>query len=362
MNIRIVFALLIALPVATQALYAQHDGPAAPSVYKNLTTLLKDAPTDQIGPSMQFITTSLGVECTFCHTAGKMEADDKAAKKTAREMITMTAEINKSHFGGRPQMTCYSCHRGAARPVATPAVMDSDAPPTVAAAVAVTAITTVTLPATADQIIEKYVSALGGADAMRKLNTRLMTGKILSGGTETPIDVVTKAPNKRVSITHSNGDSFTAFDGTAGWMGSTGRPARVMSAAESGSSALDSEFYLALRLKELYPQLRRSRPETIAGADCEVLNGASAGHPPVRLYFDKGSGLLVRMVRYAETPLGRMPTQIDYADYRQTDGVKTPFRWTLSRPNGRFTIQIASVKNNAPVNDARFAKPAGDVK
>jgi hypothetical protein len=57
-----------------------------------------------------------------------------------------------------------------------------------------------------------------------------------------------------------------------------------------------------------------------------------------------------------------MPTQIDYADYRETDGVKTPFRWTLSRPNGRFTIQIESLKNNAATEDSRFAKPAGDIK
>jgi hypothetical protein len=63
------------------------------------------------------------------------------------------------------------------------------------------------------------------------------------------------------------------------------------------------------------------------------------------------------MVRYAETPVGRNPTQIDYADYRDVDGVKTAFRWTLSRPNGRFTIQIADVVNNAPVDDAKFAKP-----
>ena len=55
-----------------------------------------------------------------------------------------------------------------------------------------------------------------------------------------------------------------------------------------------------------------------------------------------------------------MPTQIDYADYRETDGVKTPFRWTLSRPNGRFTIQIDSMKNNAPVDDDRFAKPVAN--
>jgi photosynthetic reaction center cytochrome c subunit len=86
------------------------------------------------------------------------------------------------------------------------------------------------------------------------------------------------------------------------------------------------------------------------------------GHPPVRFYFDKNSGLLVREVRYAETALGRMPTQIDYADYRDSGGVKIPFRWTLSRPNGRFTIQVADVQNNVPIDDARFAKPAGEVK
>jgi outer membrane lipoprotein-sorting protein len=346
---RTLFAAILGLSLS---LLAQHEAAPAPPAYKNLTTLLKDAPADQVAPAMQFITSSLGVECAFCHVAGKPEADDKPAKKTAREMIAMTAEINKTHFGGRPQMTCYSCHRGSTRPVAIPAVLETDAAPKPPAAPAAPAPVV-----TADQILEKYTTALGGSDALRKITTRQMTGKILAGGTETPIEVLTKAPNKRVTITHGGTDSFTAFDGSAGWMGSAGRPARSMSEAESSASALDAEFWLALRIKEIYPQLRRGRPENIAGADCEVLNGTAAGHPSIRLYFDKSTGLLVRMVRYADTPLGRMPTQIDYADYRETDGAKTPFRWTLSRPNGRFTIQIASLKNNAPIDDARFAKP-----
>ena len=81
-----------------------------------------------------------------------------------------------------------------------------------------------------------------------------------------------------------------------------------------------------------------------------------------RLYFDKNSGLLVRLVRYAETPVGRNATQIDYADYREMDGVKSPFRWTLSRPNGRFTIQVKEAKNNVAIEDAKFVKPGGEVK
>src|SRR5436190_23141149 len=87
----------------------------AEQVYKNITHL-KGTPADQLMPAMQFIASSLGVECAFCHVEGKPEADDKNAKKTAREMIAMQNEINKASFRGQRQVTCYSCHRGAQRP------------------------------------------------------------------------------------------------------------------------------------------------------------------------------------------------------------------------------------------------------
>jgi len=79
--------------------------------------------------------------------------------------------------------------------------------------------------------------------------------------------------------------------------------------------------------------------------------------PPVRLYFDKESGLLIRLVRYVQTPLGRNPVQIDFADYRDAAGVKVAYRWTIARPSGRFTIQADKVQENGPVDDAKFAMP-----
>ena len=100
----------------------------------------------------------------------------------------------------------------------------------------------------------------------------------------------------------------------------------------------------------------------INGAMCETVNASKPGQPPVNLYFDQKTGLLQRQVRYAETPMGRMPTQIDYADYRETDGVKIPWRWTLARTNGRFTIQLKEVKDNVAIDDAKFTKPEGEVK
>ncbi|HEY1339827.1 MAG TPA: c-type cytochrome [Bryobacteraceae bacterium] len=347
-------AVLAAMPAHAQAPEAK----TAEQVFKNITEL-KGTPADQLLPAMQFIAASLGVNCEFCHVQGKMEADDKGPKRTARNMMAMTAMINKTSFGGRQQITCNTCHRGAARPVSVPAVLESDAPPRPATPPPVSGASA----PTADQILEKYIQAVGGADALHKTTTRVAKGTIQAGGNSSAIELFTKAPNKRISITHmGSGESITAFDGTVGWLGSTGRPAREMSAAESAAAGIDAEFYLPLRIKELYPQLRRGRAEEVGGVECEVLNGAAPGHPAIRLYFAKDSGLLVRMVRYAETPMGRMPTQIDYADYRDVNGSKTPFRWTLSRPNGRFTIQLSEVKANEPVEDSRFGKPAGEVK
>jgi photosynthetic reaction center cytochrome c subunit len=342
------------LMVAVGTIAAAADTKPAEEVYKNITAL-KGTPADQLNGAMAVISASLGVDCATCHVQGKPEADDKPAKKTARAMIEMTAMINKNSFNGRQQVTCNTCHRGSERPVAIPPVQESDPAPRTEAARPAAG----TPQPTAEDVIAKYVTAVGGADAIKKITTRVGKGEITAMGSKQSIELFTKAPNKRITITHSaNGDSMTAFDGTIGWMGNTGRPGREMDAAGAGAAALDAEFAIGLRLKELYPMLRRGRPESVNGVECEVLNGTANGsHPTARFYFAKDTGLLLRMVRYADTPVGRNPTQVDYADYRDVDGVKVPFRWTLSRTNGRFTIQLAEVKANVPVEDSRFAKP-----
>jgi photosynthetic reaction center cytochrome c subunit len=354
------YLMIIAVAIGAVAVNAQTpEVKTAEQVYKNITAL-KGTPADQLVPAMNFMAAALGVECGTCHVQGKPEADDKGTKKTARAMIEMTAMINKNAFNGRQQVTCYSCHNGHERPTAIPPVLESD-PPARTEPPAATAAAPAARPQgpTADDIIAKYVAGMGGEAAIKKITSRAGKGEIVAMGSKQSIDVITKVPNKRITITHSgNSDSMTAFDGTNGWMGNAGRPGRDMDAGGSSAAALDAEFAIALRIKELYPQIRRGRPETVNGVECEVLQANPNGnHPAIRLSFAKDTGLLMRMVRYADTPLGRNPTQVDYADYRDADGVKIPFRWTLSRTNGRFTIQLTDVKSNVPVEDSKFAKP-----
>jgi outer membrane lipoprotein-sorting protein len=213
---------------------------------------------------------------------------------------------------------------------------------------------------TADQILDKYLQAVGGADALQKITTRIEKGNIMTGGNQIPTEIYAKAPNMRLSVTHGqNGESFTAFDGTAGWMTTRQGPA-AMPAAESSNYMVDADFSLALDLqqKKLYKTFRPGRPEKIGDKEMYVLQARQAGLPNLKLCFDEQTGLLTRLVRYTDVGMGLMPVQIDYSDYRDADGIKLPFRWTLARVNGRFTTQIDSVQQNVPIDDSKFAKPA----
>lgn len=323
--------------------------------YKNIQAL-KGIPAEQVIPSMQFIAASLGVECEYCHVPHQMDKDDKKPKLTARKMINMMMTINKENFEGHREVTCYSCHRGSANPVATP-IISTDEPKRESAESTKPGEAKPVFPP-ADQLLDKYVSAIGGAEALQKVTSRVMKGTLTAfGGQHFPVDVYSKAPEKRLSVMHlSNGDSVTAFDGKQGWLSVPGR-VHMMSAAENAAARMDADLYFPLHVKTLYEKFRVDAGEKIDGHDTYLVVGRSETQPPLRLYFNKDSGLLLRLIRYAETPLGRNPTQIDYSDYRDANGLKVPFRWTLSRPGNQFTIQVEQLRQNVLVDDAKFAAP-----
>jgi photosynthetic reaction center cytochrome c subunit len=368
-------ACIVACGIIAGSLKAQSGAPApsatsagpklAEEQFKNIK-VLKGVPADQVFPAMQFITISLGVECEFCHVQGaggrlEFDKDDKKNKQTARKMMEMMFAINKDNFDGHREVTCYSCHRASPDPMGTPAIMSEEPKDAKAAtAEAEKEAGEAKAPAgpSADQLLDKYVQALGGAAAVDKITSRVAKGTIEVGDKSFPIDLYSKDPYKRISVTHMpEGDSVTAFNGQEGWLGTLGHPMREMHGPDLDGAAIDADLHLATHLRRIFSKLSTHGTEKIGDHDVYEVVGQREDKPPLRLYFDQQSGLLVRLVRFGETPLGRLPTQIDYADYRVADGVKVPFRWTLARPNGRFTIQVTELKQNVPVDDAKFAKP-----
>jgi photosynthetic reaction center cytochrome c subunit len=350
-------SVLIAVVVVNAKSQSQAPNPGAKSAgeaYKNVK-VLKDAPTEQLIPAMQFISTSLGVGCDHCHVRGAFEKDDKKPKETARKMMEMTAAINQNNFDGHRDVTCYSCHHGVSHPVGIPIIPAEDVlppPPPNADA------TPVDLPA-ADKLIDKYLQALGNAADLHKLSSRSEKGKaVILPGREFPVESFYTTSDKALSTIHMpDGDVVTGYNQQTGWQIFPGRPLHEMSEAEVDAAKLDSIFYFPPHMKELFTDFKTTGAEKVGEHPVYVVTGRREHQPPVRLYLDQESGLLVRLVRYDETPVGRNPVQTDFSDYRDVNGVKVPFQRIIARPSRRTTIKIEQIEQNTKIDDSKFVKP-----
>jgi photosynthetic reaction center cytochrome c subunit len=341
--------------------------PMAEDVFKNVQ-VLKGIPVDEFMGTMGFFSASLGMNCTDCHvdeSGGNWAkyADDNDRKRTARRMIQMVAALNRSSFGGRQMVTCNTCHRGNSRPNVMPSLTllygtppaDEPGDPFEQAAGQ----------PPADQVLDKFITAIGGAQRVAGLTSFVAKGTYLGfdDAEKRELQVFAKAPDHRATIVKSpGGTSATTYDGRAAWIAApeTERPVPLLAVTgqELDGVKLETDLLFPARIKQALTRWRVGFPTTIADKEVQVVQGNTVGGATATLCFDAGSGLLVRLIRFSESPVGRLVTQIDYSDYRDVAGVKMPFRWTVSWLNGRSIFEVTDVQANVAIDDSRFAKPA----
>jgi len=331
---------------------------AAQPGFKNLQ-VLKDVAPDQLLPAMQFITASLGVECEFCHVRDAFDKDDKQSKQTARRMMQMMFDLNANQFHGERAVTCYTCHRGSAKPVSIP-MADSKAPYVSEARLAADPATAgrTDLPSASD-VIEKYIQGVGGALAVQNLSSRIESGTVTFGvGPGFPIEILSKSPSRQAMIVHlPAGDSSTVLDSQNGWLRSPAGPVHDMPQEDIEGAKLDADLQFAINVKKNFQELRVIRTEKVSEHDAILLFATNSSGPPLELYFDRQTGLLLRQLRFGSSPLGLNPTQVDYGDYKTFDGVQVPLHLVITRPNRTLDIHLVKVTQNVPVDDAKFARP-----
>jgi photosynthetic reaction center cytochrome c subunit len=382
-------------PAAGQAPGGGRGGPQPP---KNIQ-VLKDVPPDQIGLTMQYIAAALGVQCNYCHVQGQNDSDDKETKKIAREMMQMVAKLNATYFDGKPRISCASCHNGRSKPVRTPPLaveMTADQaaafargrggrggpggpggpgggapgfggrgaeppPPPVPTE-------------SVDDVLSKYVQALGGQAALQNAKTRVMTGTVTTRDLVTSnVTVQEKSTGQyRIDIATQPVATIRATNGTAAWaVGGGGRgggaapdAARDLAGFQMQQGLRLADFGLPLQIKERYTALLVNRAyDTIDGKSAVQITGNPYPNVTETLSFDRESGLLLR--RSITTGSGgvgfsilNLPEQIDYSDYRDVGGIKVPHTVRHSTWNQVTTERFADVKINAAVADDVFAKPA----
>jgi hypothetical protein len=280
-------------------------------------------------------------------------------------MVQMMAGINKAYFGGRQVVTCFSCHRGADRPKVTPNLLTLYGPPP--ADDPSDTIEQARNAPTADQVLDKYIQAVGGAQRVATITSFVAKGTSVGYGPEgekRPVEIFARAPGQRTTIIHTaSGDSTTTYDGAAGWVSAPHRPVPVLALTgqDLAGARLDAVLSFPAGIKQALTKWRVGFPATIDDRDVQVVQGTSAEGATATLFFDDESGLLVRQIRYTDSPVGRIPTLIEYSDYRDVSGVKMPFRWTLTWLDGRETFELSGIQANVPIDAARFARPAAPV-
>jgi outer membrane lipoprotein-sorting protein len=321
--------------------------------------------------TMGFFAASLDANCTSCHGAESVSgtnwdgyaSDAMPMKQAARRMVIMVSAINQSYFGGRQIVNCYSCHRFGKTPKIIPelAIQYGDAPDQDPDEILAQA------PGqpTPDKVLDEYFKAVGGAAKLSAVASVVAKGT-WQGYEDTeqhPLQIYAKAPDQRTTIVDNHGGLTTnTYDGRNAWVAAPFTDVPVTLVALDGSdldnARVDAQLLFPGRIKQALTDLRVGRPFTIKDRDITILQGYSARKSPVKLYFDDETKLLVRMVRYTDTKLGRQPVQFDYSDYRDVNGVKMPFFWLTTWTNGRSKTQLNDVQLNVPIDAAKFAKPA----
>ena len=338
----------------------------AEEYFKNVQ-VLRGISVKEFMDTMGFFAASLGENCTFCHveeSGGDWSryADDNSNKQTARKMILMMTAINKSYFGGRRMLTCYSCHRGGETPRVTPNLAEQYSTPVLEEPDEITE--QAAGAPSVDQILDKYIQALGGAQRLASLTSLVARGTYqgFDDPEKRPLEMYAKAPDERTVIVQTgNGPSTTTYDGHSGWIAAPDAdqpmPVMTLTGGDLQGARLDAILPFPAELKQAFSQWRVGFPANINDHDVQVVQGGNPGESPVKFYFDQQSGLLVRVLRYTNLPVGLNPTQVDYADYRDVSGVKLPFRWTVTWTDGRSVTELTQVQPNAAIDAAKFSKP-----
>jgi hypothetical protein len=355
---------------AAQSANAPAKPKTAAEAFKNVkTTALGALGVDDFIGTMGVISADLGFDCADCHPgAGSDKFDwvvDTPRKVTARKMIDMVAMINKTSFNGVQRVTCFTCHHGHDLPTSTIALDTLYSPPNEERGDVVTPAEGVP---SATQILDKYIAAVGGAQKLATLTSFIATGPSvgyegLGGGGS--FQILAKAPNMKAVIIDfkdhpERGTSARLFDGRSGWIKS---PRGLLGqyevlGAELDGQRLDAQLAFPGQIKTALTGWRSGSPDTIGDREVDVVQGNGPRGMIATLYFDKQTGLLVRLVRLSPSPIGRVPTQSDFADYRDVGGIKFPFEYTFSWLDGRDRFKLTDVKVNVPIEASKFTLPA----
>jgi hypothetical protein len=216
---------------------------------------------------------------------------------------------------------------------------------------------------TVDEILDKYVRAIGGRQALEKITSRVTKGTLeaSSMGLKGELEVYAKAPNKTltIQILSGIGSLMEGYDGKIGWAQNPVQGLREKSGGELATVARVSDIHFPIKIRQLFSKLELKGKEKSGDRETYVILATPAEGSPVKMYFDTQTGLIARTATELETPQGQFHVETTADDYREVDGVKIAFTARQETSMGSAVIKLTEVKHNVAIDDAKFAKPSG---
>ncbi|MEW6210650.1 MAG: hypothetical protein AB1631_19960 [Acidobacteriota bacterium] len=214
----------------------------------------------------------------------------------------------------------------------------------------------------AEQIIDKYIQALGGRAAIEKITSRVAKGTIdvpVAGASGT-VEAYLKAPGKGGSIASLSGlgEFLQGCDGKTAWTSDPFQGMRDLSGVELAAAKRESDIHDDLKYKQTFSKMTVTGKQKLGSIDVYVIDAVPVEGNPEKLYFDAQTGLLLRRDVEIESPQGKLPSENYLEDYREVDGVKIAHTVRQVTPAYELTIKFTEVKHNVPIDDAKFNKPA----
>jgi hypothetical protein len=223
---------------------------------------------------------------------------------------------------------------------------------------------------TADDIIEKYLTAIGGRAALAKLTSRSMTGTITlstpGGDVSGPVEIQNQQPNKSRTVIKMDLSALGAgqmtfdqrFDGTAGYILDSLQGNRDITGNQlenMKNGVFPSPF---LNYKERGVTVELAGKDKVGDRDAYLLIIRPKSGSVVRQYVDAETWLAIRVVVKVEVPqVGEIEQTTELLDYHDVDGFKIPFQVKATSAVQSSAIVIAKVEHNVRIDDALFSKP-----
>ncbi|HEU4937347.1 MAG TPA: outer membrane lipoprotein-sorting protein [Vicinamibacterales bacterium] len=223
---------------------------------------------------------------------------------------------------------------------------------------------------TADDVVEKYLAAIGGRAALGKVTSRSTTGTMTlslpNGPVSGAVEILSQRPNKTRTLTRLDLSSLGAgqvtreqrFNGTSGYILDSLQGNREITGNQLENLKNATFPTPLLTYKEQGATVELAGKEKVDGRDAYVMLFKPKTGSAARQFIDAETYLPVRIVVKVDTPeTGEIEQTTDLSDYREVDGLKIPFTIKVSTGGQSFTIAVTKVEHNVKIDEAVFSRP-----